>query len=101
MTRVGAGAICAPGAISASSMISPSAQRRLSSFGDAPAQIASSAMPSSRTVSFTKPWWMARNATQGGCLQSGHRHGVAACSSALPPIPAVTWTTCDCGFVRS
>ena len=79
-------------------MISPSAQRMLSSAGDAPAQIASSAIPSARTVSLTKPWWMARNATHGGPLQSAHLHAVGADESGPPPIPAVTWTTCACGL---
>ena len=34
---------------------------------------------------FTKPWWMARKAVNAGALQSCHRQGVAACSSAPPP----------------
>src|SRR5262249_45531313 len=60
-----------------------------------------SAMASARTVSLTKPWWMARNAENAGGLQSAHRRGVDACSSALPPMPAGTGATGARGFVRS
>ena len=68
---------------------------------DAGPQIASMCSSSGRTATLTKPWWMARKAVNAGGLQTSHRQGLAACSSAPPPVPAVMWTTCACGFVRS